>query len=324
MTSPSDAVSPHGFTLTRRGYDPAQVDQALSRFIADRDAAWQRLSGLGDRMRALEQTLLDAAEAEQAAAQKPPPTYAELGERAARLLVLAQEEAAQLRAGAERWIEALDTESRADARRHQEDAEGYAAQRRGSADEAFRRALDAARATAGTTRGEADRESRAVIDQAAGYAAELRLRGEQTAEEVRRRLSALQHTADQADAAAEAEAVARETESAVAAERRQDEAERHLKAMRAAAAATTAEAAAAAERLVEAAQREAERVAAGTERERLALAEERDQVQAHLDHILTTLTALTGAAVAEVPEPEVPAEASDLPHPADNAHPDEH
>ncbi|MHA6762548.1 hypothetical protein [Streptacidiphilus sp. PAMC 29251] len=292
----SDAVSPHGFTVTRRGYDSAQVDQALIRFTAERDAAWERLSGLGNRMRALEQKLIDAAAAEQAAAEAAPPTYAELSERAARLLVLAQEESVQLRTETEAWTEALDTEARADARRQLEDGENYAARLRGAADDSFRRDLDRARATAEAERGEADREARAAREDAAGYAAELRARAEEAAESVRLRLAALQHTADQAQAAADAEHAAAEAALTARAERRQSEAERHLKAMKATAAGTEAEAATTAERLLGAARREAERIAAGVERERLAYAEQQEELKAHLDHIRTTLVTLTGAA----------------------------
>jgi hypothetical protein len=53
--------------------------------------------------------------------------------------------------------------------------------------------------------------------------------------------------------------------------------------------------------IVEAAQREAERITAAAGREQAAFAERRDELQAHLDHIRTTLTALTGA--TDAPDP---------------------
>ncbi|MFC1415152.1 hypothetical protein [Streptacidiphilus cavernicola] len=295
----SDAVSPHGFTVTRRGYDTAQVDQALVRSTAQRDAAWERLSGLGNRMRALEQTLIDAAAAEKAAAEAPPAAYAVLSDRAARLLALAQEESVHLRTEAEAWTEALDTEVRADAARCAQEGADDAARLRGSADEAFRRELDRARATAEGLRGEADRAARATREAAAGHAAELAAGSEQAAEAERARQAVLQQAADQALAEAETEQDAREAALSGRAERRQGEAERHLAAMRLSAAATEAEAVTAAERLLEAARREAERIAAAAEREALASAEQQAELRAHLDHIRATLTALTGAAAGE-------------------------
>ncbi|MEY9963047.1 cell division septum initiation protein DivIVA [Streptacidiphilus sp. MAP12-16] len=337
----SDAVSPHGFTVTRRGYDPDQVEHSLARLTAERDAAWERLSGLGHRMRALEQKLLDAAEAEraaQAAAEADPPSYLQLSDRAARMLVLAEEEAVQLRSDAEEWTESLDTRTRADAQQFRANAEGYAAQQRRVAEEAHRRELDRARAQAEAERADADRESRAVGEAADEYVVGRHADAEAAAEAARVRLVGLQHDADQEQAATDARGVAWEHQVTAGADRKRTEAERHHKAMQAKAAEIDAEAATQAERILEAAQREAARIAAAAEREQALFTQHRDELQAHLEHIRTTLTTLTGAPdesesqPESQPEPdgsesdtdEIPVvQAPSDPQPVDNASPDE-
>ncbi|MEZ0091249.1 hypothetical protein [Streptacidiphilus sp. EB129] len=294
----SDAVSPHGFSVTRRGYDPAQVERLLARLTRDRDEAWQRLSGLGDRMRALEQRLIDAAEAAsaaRAAEEAAPPTFAELGERAARIVDLATAEAEQLRVDAGQWIDALDARTRAEAQQLRADAEHAAVQLCDAADEAHRRELERARAQSEAERGAADRDARSLREQADAYAGDVRARAEQAERAASAWLTEQLRAADQEQAEAEARWTAWEAEVGAGAQRKQVEAERHRRAMQAKADEMDAEAATRAERIVEDARREAERIAEAAARDQAAHAERRDALQAHLDHIRTTLTTLTGA-----------------------------
>ena len=300
----SDAVSPqHGFPMARRGYDPDQVERAMVELTEGRDQAWERLSGLGNRMRALEQQLIDAAKA---AEEAEPPSFAHLSERAGRLLVITEEEASAIRAEAEDWVDALDAEARADGQQSRAEGDDQAVRLRAAADEGHRRELERARSRAEAERADADREARTLRDEAAGYAGGVRDRAQEIAETTRTRLAALQHRADQELAGTEAAAVAQEEQLTSGAEHKQGEAERHRKAMQAMAEEIEAEAATRVERVLEAGRREAERIGAAAERDRAAFAERRDELQAHLDHIRTTLTALTGA--ADAPAAEVPAD----------------
>lgn len=98
----SDAIPSYGFTAARRGYAPEQVDRALAALTAQRDAAWQRLSQLGARIRDLE-TALETARQE--AAEAPAPDYTALSEQAADLMAIAENEARNIRDKAERFAE---------------------------------------------------------------------------------------------------------------------------------------------------------------------------------------------------------------------------
>ena len=291
----SDAVSPHGFTVSRRGYETNQVEQAIDEVTTERDRAWQRLADLGEQVRGLEQQLADAV---RAVAEAGPPAFAELGEGAVRLLALAEEEASRLAAESARLTEQQTVRSRGDVARLSAGTRDYATRLCAEADEAYRRELEWAQEQAGGARAEAEREAAATGAAADAEVAAIGARAETLSREAQDWLTGQQHAADQAEEAQEARLLAWEQEITAGAQRKLGEGERHLKAMQARAADVDADAATQAERTVEAAHREAARIASVTEREQAVFAERRGELQAHLDHIRDTLTALTGAAPA--------------------------
>jgi hypothetical protein len=304
----SDAVSPHGFTVARRGYRADQVQRAVDEVTAARDSAWQRLSDLGEQARGLEQELADAV---RAAAEAEPPSFAELGEGAVRLLALAQEQASLLAADAARLAEQQTARARGDAAQLSTGIRDYAARVRAEADQAYRSGLERARAEAEALTAEAGREARSVREAAGAEAAETGARAGAESQEAQDRLAEHRLAADREQQEHEQRLQVWEQEVTAGAERRQGEAERHLGAVRALVADIDADAGAEAGRVIEAAHREAARIAAVSEREQAVLAERRTELQAHLDHIRQTLTVLTGA------DPDEPGEV--LPQAVDNA-----
>lgn len=46
----SDPSSPFGFELVRRGYDRGQVDDRITKLVADRDSALTRITSLEKRI----------------------------------------------------------------------------------------------------------------------------------------------------------------------------------------------------------------------------------------------------------------------------------
>ena len=308
MSDPT-TPDPAEFPLTRKGYDVDQVDQSLVQLTDARDDAWQRLSALGDEMRALERRLMDI-QAAQVVAEAAVPDFEVLSPRAAGLLVTAEDEAETVRANAVAESTRIDGDARTEARRKRTVAGQYADQMRAAADESHRRELDRARNQAEALRGEADRDARGVLDAATSYADEVRGRADQASREAGTWLAGQQRTVEQEFAAHEAKVVAWEDEVIAIGERKVSESERHLKAMQAKSDEIDADASTQSERLIEAARREAARIAEQSDRELATFTQTREHIQAQLDHIRETLVALTGSAAATAdPEPEAEADA---------------
>jgi len=323
----SDAVSAHGFTVTRRGYEAGQVEQAVAEVTAARDRAWQRLADLGELSRRLEQEL---AEAVRAAAEAAPPSFAGLSERAVRLLDLAEEEAAALRAETVRTAERTEARSRADAAKLTADIRTYATRLTGEADQAARDELARARALAEAELADAAREAGAVQQAALEQAAKVKAAAAAVVHESEAWLATRKLAADQEQQQKEAQAAAVQEQAVTEVERLLGEAERHRRAMRDRAAELEADAATRAEQLLGAAHREAARIADVSDREQQLFAEQSGSLQAHLDHIRQTLTALVGAPSAvdrtdpRQPEPGAPGgPAADGPQAVDSAVPEE-
>jgi DivIVA domain-containing protein len=109
------------FDLVRRGYDRAQVDEHLERvdadlriLSADRDAAVARAAELAKQVEN-QRTQIQKLQEELDRAVEPPTTLEGLSERLARMLRLAQEEAADIRAKAEEETAAAVARAEADA-----------------------------------------------------------------------------------------------------------------------------------------------------------------------------------------------------------------
>ncbi|MYT81137.1 hypothetical protein YW3DRAFT_04241 [Streptomyces sp. MnatMP-M77] len=279
-----------------RGYRPDQVDRATAALIAERDAALDELGRLTGRV---EELLAESARLAETVATLPVQDYAELGERAQRILALAVSEAEALDAGAVAAGQEL----------------------RDAAEAAGRAAGDATRGAAGEVRAAADRAADERVAAAVREAEGLLAAARQDAEEVRsaaasamaatrdRTASVLAHQ-EQEHAerlkAAEAELADREAASEARfaglterAEALLSEAGRDLAATQEAARHGQEDAEArAAELLAEARVRE-ERVVRETDRILREHEEGREEVQAHMAHVRSSLAALTGRVAAE-------------------------
>jgi hypothetical protein len=293
----SASVSPRGFVAVRgRGYRPDQVDSYAAAISQYRDVAWERAARLTVLAKDME------AEAERmrvAVSRLAPQTYETLGERAQRLFQLGVEEAAALRESARRAAQEQVAEAEACAAGVLQAARECADALRAEAEERARQRLLAARAEADDIRIGARREVKEGRSEALSALREVRQRtaamlGEQAKEHDERWVAQERSAQERAVAldAQYAERIARAEEALSGAQqafvdaelsdrRRQEEASER-----------------AAEVVAEARVR-AERVARDTERVLREHGETWDDVQAHMDHVRSSLTALTGRAAAE-------------------------
>lgn len=283
-------------TVRGRGYRMEEVDRYLARLSGSRDEAWERvarLTVLAKRMEA------EAARLRDAVAALAPQTYEDLSERARRILLLAQEEADTLRGDA-----------RVDAAEVMGAAEAYAeraAELAGQDAEAVREQTEV-RARQGLLR--AQREADDVRAQAREDAAGWRAEAVAVLTEARRRADAVQAEREQEHAerweAAERELAAREAEFAArqaelerCAEARLAEARRGFAEAEESARHGQEDAEARAAELIAQARAAEERVGRETERVLREHAEAQEEMRAHMNHVRSSLAALTGRAPAE-------------------------
>lgn len=296
MTAP---MSPHGpgfATVRGRGYRTEEVDRYLARLSGSRDEAWERvarLTVLAKRMEA------EAGRLRGAVAELAPQTYDELSERARRILLLVEEEADAVRRDAQ--ADALDATGAAEAH-----ADRVAELARQDA-EAVREQTEV-RARQGLLR--AEREADAVRAEARDDAAEWRSQAQTALAEMRHRSDALladreqEHgerwdAADRELASREADLEARLVELERYAEGRLAEARRgYAEAEESARHGQEDAEARAAELLAEARVWE-ERTGRETDRILREHAEAQDEMRAHMNHVRSSLAALTGRAPAE-------------------------
>ncbi|MFE1927441.1 cellulose-binding protein [Streptomyces asoensis] len=291
----SASVSPPGFVTVRgRGYRPEQVEAHTAALCADRDAAWERAARLTVLAREME---AEAGHLREVVTRLTPQTYEALGERARRLLQLALEEAADVRdrARAEAREHVAQAEERAlEVRRA---AQEEADERRAEAEERARLWLLAARAEADELRVGTRRDVKEYRGEALAALREVRQRtagmlAEQEKEHAERWAAAEREAAGRAEAldALHERSVARAQTALAEAERAFAEAGESARLLQEEAHAR------AAELLAEARARE-ERTVRETERLLREHGERRDDVQAHMDHVRNSLSALTGRAV---------------------------
>jgi cell division septum initiation protein DivIVA len=293
----SASVSPRGFVAVRgRGYRPDQVDAYAAAISRHRDAAWERAARLTVLAKDME---AEAERLRETVARLAPQTYETLGERAQRLFHLGVEEAAALRESARRAAEDMVAQAEARAagvlRAAREDADAL----RAEAEERARQRLLAARAEADDIRIGARREVKEGRTEALAALRDVRQRtaallGEQ-AKEHDERWAEAERSAEARVAAAEAayaERLARAEAGLTEAEQAYAEAELSDRRRQEEAAERAAE-------VVAEARVRAERIARDTERVLREHGETWDDVQAHMDHVRSSLTALTGRAAAE-------------------------
>ncbi|MER5384630.1 cellulose-binding protein [Streptomyces sp. NPDC002688] len=293
----STPVSPHGFVAVRgRGYRPEQVDAYAAALSRDRDVAWERAARLTVLAKDME---AEAERLREAVTRLAPQTYEELGERARRIFQLGEEEAEALRDEARREARAAVEEAEAAGREVREAAREYADEVRGEAEELARRRLLAARGEADEVRISARRDVKENRGEVLAALREVRGRTEalltgQDKEHTGRWAEAERAAAEREAAfdAHHAERVARAEESVAEAERALAEAaesDRHRQ----------EDAAARAAQLLAEARVQEERIARETERVLREHGERWDDVRAHMDHVRSSLTSLTGRAPAE-------------------------
>ena len=144
----SDTSSPFGFELVRRGYDRGQVDDRITKLVADRDSALARITSLEKR---IEELHLETQNA-QAQVNDAEPSYAGLGARVEKILRLAEEEAKDLREEARRAAEQHRELAEGAAQQVRNDAEAFAAERKAKAEDEGARIVEKAKGEAAALR----------------------------------------------------------------------------------------------------------------------------------------------------------------------------
>src|SRR5688500_8195854 len=148
-------TSPYGFELVRRGYDRAQVDDRITKLVADRDSALTRITALEKRIEELH------LETQNAHAQitDAEPSYAGLGARVEKILRLAEEEAKDLREEARRAADQHRELAESAAAQVRADAETFAADRKTKAEDEGVRIVEKAKSDAAQTRNDANKDA---------------------------------------------------------------------------------------------------------------------------------------------------------------------
>ncbi|MFF5446954.1 cellulose-binding protein [Streptomyces sp. NPDC012888] len=290
---------PQGFAIVRgRGYRVEQVDRYLARLSAGRDEAWERVARLTLLAKQME---AEALRLRQVVAQLAPQTYEDLSERARRILALAEEEARTLRAeahadgaaamdAAQAHAERVSALARQDAAAVREQTEVRARQGLIRAQQEADELRVAARGDAGTWRAEA-REALAEMDRrCAGLLADLEAEQAERWEAAQRELAHRTAEAEARNAELEEYAQARLAEARRAYAEAEESARHGQEDAEARAAGLIAEA-----RVRE------ERIGRETERVLREHAELQDEMRAHMNHVRSSLAALTGRAPAEEP-----------------------
>ncbi len=307
------------FRTVLRGYDPTEVEHALEKLKAERDAAhhdaasaqleWEKtrhaLRGREQELSVSQQRIVQLEKAEREAA---PPSYADLGQRVGSILTLAQEEATALRAAAvqesdqrlaaatqghDRLIATASALAKETSSKAQAEAAKLVADAKRAADEM----LDEADREAGARREEAEAVYEHQRARAAAAAAEF----EQTLADRRER-----------SAADFSRALVAQDQKLSAAEDRlkavHHEADDVLDSARSEAASVTSKARAEAESVLAIAKERAERIRRESERELAAATARRDAITAQLSNVRQMLATLgssaTGGAALFTSEPE--------------------
>ncbi|MFE2041014.1 DivIVA domain-containing protein [Streptomyces sp. NPDC059477] len=285
-------VSPQGFVTVRgRGYRPDQVDAFTEALSQDRDAAWERAARLTVLAKNME---AEAGRLRETAAGLPPQTYECLGERAQRVLRLAQEEADAVRDGVRRAGQERVAEAESYALGVRREAQEEADTLRAEVEERARQLLLAARAEADDLRVGARRDIKEGRGEALSALREVRQRttgmlAEQHKEHAERWAAAEREVVGSAAAldAGHAERAAR-AEAALAA------AQQAFAAAEESAGRLQEEARARAAELLADARLREDRIARETERVLCEHGERWDDVRAQMDNVRSSLAALTG------------------------------
>ncbi|MFF3319218.1 cellulose-binding protein [Streptomyces sp. NPDC003035] len=281
-----------GFSVGRgRGYRPEQVDRRLAALSGERDAAWERAARLTVLAKEME---AEAARLRTEVAALAPQRYESLGERARKILELAEQEEHALVTAAE-----------------------AAAQRTaGQAGSAAARTAEAARVYADGVRAEAESTARETLRKADGEAEAIRAHARRAAEGERgaahddfeeatrrsatllagqeREQAAVREEAERVATARAAALDARHEELVISAEARVADARRALTETEEQSRHGQEDAEARAAELLAEARLHEERTERETERILREHEEAREEIHARMNHIRTALATLTG------------------------------
>lgn len=293
----SASVSPHGFWVVRgRGYCPDQVDAFADALSLDRDAAWERAARLTVLARDMEE---DAALLEETVAQLAPQTYETLGEGARHLFQAVQEEAAAVRQRGRQEAQAVVDAAQQCATGVTDAAQAHADAVLAEADERARQRLNAAHAEADGFRIGTRRAVKAARGEALAALREVRQRTAamlaEQAKEFAERWAEMKEIEAERLAARDVrgtERLARAKAELAEAKRVFDEAEQFAERSQEEAGARAAE-------ILAGARLREEQIARDTEQVLREHQERSGDVQAQMDNVRNSLTALTGSASGE-------------------------
>jgi cell division septum initiation protein DivIVA len=301
------------FRVVLRGYEPAQVNRRLEELTAAVAQAAAQRDALAARLEAV-----DRERAETGPADIEPPTFEHLGARVAQILILAGEEADDLRRTSDAEVSAERQRLEQETTRSREEAERYAADTRSAAETEAARIVEDARRTADERLDNAERDAAARIQEAEAIHDEQRAKAFQSAADFETTLAA-RRKATEEDFQRQIEEV----------ERRLNEAKQTLETAQVEAEQTEAAAQLEARNLVQAAEEQAAsivdeartkavRVRAESDRELAASTQRRDAINAQLGNVRQMLATLTGSVAA--PDPFAPSQPVDA---GEHAHDEE-
>ena len=298
----AQSVTPEGFHVARgRGYHPEQVDAFVAELSTGRDAAWERaarLTVLANEMDAEAATLRGAAEA------LGPVSFEALGEGAQELFRQVEAEAADVRERGETAARAEYDDAERDGRALRDRARADAEACLAGADESAHAVQEAAQRHAaellGAARAEADRLDAEAQRALEGVRQDIARSLAEMEKEQRVRLDGLQRELAEHEAAIDArvgDLMDRAERLLSDAQRAHSDAHDDARRAQAQAEATAAE-------IIAQAHATEERVNHESERALRAHESHRDDIRAHLAHVRTSLSALTGRTLSEHPEDE--------------------
>lgn len=308
------------FRTTMRGYDPAAVDYRIAELTAALNAAHQHATEMADRVRQL--TALAEDSHLQAEQEPRPVTFADLGDRVGQILILAEEEAAQIRSTAAAEIERKLGEIESSTVKLRVDADRYASEVRAAAEREAGRIVEESKRTADQLLDDADRQATARGEEAEALYERQRAQAARAAADFEQILAGRRDKAERVfqERTSLAEKQLATAEEQVAQLRAETEHSTNEAARRAER--LTTESKATAEQIVAEAIARADRIRSESERELLAATQRRDSINAQLANVRHMLATLSGAAPAggRVELENLPDITDEVPQPADTGH----
>ena len=298
------------FRSVLRGYDPAQVDQWRAEHAGALDQARQEAAERTVEVSELRAALARAQEEQAGTAQTlaslkdehskaAAPTYANLGERIGTILGLADEEAAEIRSGAQADADTLKGTTALESDRTRAEADRYAEDVRTKAEAQATQVVEKAKQQADAILDDADREASARREEAEAFYEHQRARAASAAADFeatlgQRRDKAAAEFSTQMAAHESALTQAQERAATLSAESERAHAESNSESQRVLDSAKSE-----AEQLVSAAKEQAERIRRDSERELSAATARRDSITAQLSNVRQMLATLGGGAIAD-------------------------